>query len=62
MNKMLFEVQLPLVIAKAKEDLGVNNIWKYLRYIRMFTERSKLKIICYGKHTIFRSHKSKCYC
>lgn len=42
MDKMLFEVQLPLEIAKAKEDLGINNIWKYLRYIRMFKERSRL--------------------
>ena len=42
MSKMLFEVQLPLDIAKAKEDLGINNIWKYLRYIRMFKERSRI--------------------
>lgn len=43
MSKMLFEVQLPLVIAQVKEDLGVNNIWKYLRYIRMFLERCSMK-------------------
>ena len=42
MDKMIFQVQLPLEIAKAKEDLGINNIWKYLRYIRMFKERSRL--------------------
>lgn len=42
-TKMLFEVQAPLVLAKAKEDLGVNNIWKYLRYIRMFLDRSRLE-------------------
>ena len=43
MSKMLFEVQLPPAIAQAKEDLGVNNIWKYLRYIRMFLERCSMK-------------------
>ena len=42
MSKMLFQLDLPLIVAKAKEDIGVNNIWKYLRYIRMFTERSRL--------------------
>ena len=43
-TKMLFELQAPLVIAQAKEDLGVNNIWKYLRYIRMFLDRSRLEV------------------
>ena len=42
MDKMLFQLELPTAVAKAKEDLGVNNLWKYLRYIRMFMERSKL--------------------
>ena len=41
-TKMLFQVQLPLEIAKVKEDLGINNIWKYLRYIRMFLERNSM--------------------
>lgn len=38
-TKMLFETWLPPAIAKAKEDMGLNNIWKYLRYYRMFLER-----------------------
>ena len=41
MSKMLWEVKAPLVIAKAKEDMGLNNIFKYLRYYRMFLERFK---------------------
>lgn len=36
---MLFEPWIGTAIAKAKEDMGVNNIWKYLRYYRMFLER-----------------------
>ena len=43
MSKMLFQLELPPAIAKAKEDLGVGNIWKYLRYYRMFIERFSLK-------------------
>ena len=43
MSKMLFELSLPIDIAKAKEDLGINNLWKYLRYIRMFMERSRME-------------------
>lgn len=42
-TKMLWEVALPPALAKAKEDLGVGNIWKYLRYYRMFIERFLLK-------------------
>lgn len=38
-TKMLFETWLQPAIAKAKEDMGLNNIWKYLRYYRMFLER-----------------------
>ena len=38
-TKMLFETWLAPAIAKAKEDMGLNNIWKYLRYYRMFLER-----------------------
>ena len=41
MSKMLWEIKAPLVIAKAKEDMGLNNIFKYLRYYRMFLERYK---------------------
>lgn len=38
---MLWELKAPLVIAKAKEDLGLDNIFKYMRYYRMFLERFK---------------------
>lgn len=41
MSKMLWELKAPLVIAKAKEDMGLNNIFKYMRYYRMFLERFK---------------------
>lgn len=43
MSKMLWEVKAPLVIAKAKEDMSLNNIFKYMRYYRMFLERFKWK-------------------
>lgn len=39
MSKMLFETWLQPAIAKAKEDIGLDNLWKYLRYYRMFMER-----------------------
>lgn len=39
MSKMLFELKAPLAIAQAREDMGVDNIWKYLRYYRMFLAR-----------------------
>ena len=39
MSKMLWELKAPLAIAKAKEDMGLNNIFKYLRYYRMYLER-----------------------
>jgi len=41
MSKMLWEVKAPLVIAKAREDFGLNNIFKYMRYYRMYIERYK---------------------
>lgn len=44
MSKMLWEVKAPLVIAKAKEDMGLDNIFKYMRYYRMFLERFGWKI------------------
>lgn len=44
MTKMLWEVQAPLEIAKIKENIGLNNIWKYLRYYKMFKARFKWKI------------------
>lgn len=39
MSKMLWELNAPLVIGKVKEDFSLNNIWKYLRYYRMYMER-----------------------
>lgn len=39
MSKMLWELKAPLVVAQAKEDMGLNNIFKYMRYYRMFLER-----------------------
>lgn len=39
MSKMLFQLYKPFDIAKAKEDIGINDLWRYLRYIRMFMER-----------------------
>ena len=39
MSKMLWEVKAPLAIAKAKEDMGLNNIFKYMRYYRMYIDR-----------------------
>ena len=41
MSKMLWELKAPLVIAQAKEDMGLNNISKYMRYYRMYMERYK---------------------
>ena len=39
MSKMLWELKAPLAIARAKEDMGLNNIFKYMRYYRMYIER-----------------------
>ena len=39
MTKMLWEVRVPQAIAKAKEDMSLNNIFKYLRYYKMFMAR-----------------------
>lgn len=44
MAKMLWELKAPLVIAKAKEDMGLNDIFKYLRYYRMFLERFSYRL------------------
>lgn len=41
MSKMLWELKAPLVIAQAKEDFSLNNIFKYMRYYRMYIERFK---------------------
>lgn len=43
MAKMLWEVNAPIAIAKAKEDMSVGNIYKYLRYYRMFKARVNFK-------------------
>ena len=42
MSKMLWELSLPVEIAEAKEDIGKNNIWKFMRYFKMFMSRYKL--------------------
>lgn len=42
MSKMLWELELPVMVAEAKEDIGKNNIWKYMRYFKMFMSRYKL--------------------
>ena len=44
MGKMLFEPWVNVAVAKAKEDMGLQNIWKYLRYYRMFLERFTWKV------------------
>lgn len=43
MSKMLWELELPVAVASAKEDIGKNNIWKYMRYFNMFMSRYRLK-------------------
>lgn len=40
---MLWELKAPLAIAKAKEDMGLDNIFKYLRYYRMYIDRVRWK-------------------
>ena len=42
MSKMLWEVQLPVTVALAKENIGVWDIFKYTRPYRMFMARFKL--------------------
>ena len=44
MSKMLWELQLPVDIAIAKEDLSKNNIWKFMRYFNMFMSRYRLLV------------------
>ena len=41
MSKMLWELKAPLAIAKAKEDIGLYGIFRYMRYYRMYIERYK---------------------
>lgn len=42
MAEMLWELKLPLEIAKYKEQLGLGDLYKYLRYFKMFMERFKI--------------------
>lgn len=49
MSKMLWELTLPVEIAEAKEDLSKNNIWKFMRYFKMFMSRYRLKATIDGK-------------
>lgn len=42
MSKMLWELELPVMIAEAKEDFSKNNIWKFMRYFNMFMSRYRL--------------------
>ena len=39
---MLWELALPVEIAEAKENLSKSNIWKYMRYFKMFMSRYRL--------------------
>ena len=43
-TKMLWEVRAPEIIARVKEDFSLNNIWKYLRYYRMYLERFSIEV------------------
>ena len=49
MSKMLWELELPVMIAEAKEDLSKNNIWKYMRPFKMYMSRYKLVANVDGK-------------
>lgn len=42
MSDMIFEWKLPLELAKYKEQLGLGDLYKYLRYFKMFMERFKV--------------------
>lgn len=39
MSKMLWELKAPLAVAQAKENMGLGDIYKYLRYYRMYMSR-----------------------
>ena len=58
MSKMLWEPWVNVGIAKAKEDMGVNNIFKYLRYYRMFLERFTWKDKSNGKDLTYPIEKT----
>lgn len=38
-TKMLWELKAPLALAQAREDMGLDNMFKYLRYYRMYLSR-----------------------
>lgn len=44
MAKMLWEVKAPLAVARAREDMSLENIYKYLRYYKMFISRFTWKV------------------
>lgn len=56
MSKMLFELNAPLVMGRVKEDFSVNNLWKYLRYYRMYLERFAIR--CNGIDYTHRIEKT----
>lgn len=39
---MLWELKMPIEIARFKEQLGLGDLYKYLRYFKMFMERFKV--------------------
>ena len=42
MAEMLWELKMPIEIARFKEQLGLGDLYKYLRYFKMFMERFKV--------------------
>lgn len=58
MSKMLWELNAPLVMAKVKEDFSLNNLYKYIRYYRMYLERFALY---HNKENITRAVEDKLF-
>lgn len=44
MDKMLWEVKAPLWVGAVKEDIGLGNLYKYVRYFDMFLSRFTEKV------------------
>ena len=44
MDKMLWEVKAPLWLGRIKEDIGLGNLYKYVRYFDMFLARFTEKV------------------
>ena len=42
MAEMLWELKMPIEIARFKEQLGLSDLYKHLRYFKMFMERFKV--------------------